>query len=90
MLWMIVERFRGGDAVPVYRRFRDRGRMAPDRLRYVASWVSEDFTVCYQLMEADERAPLDAWMENWRDLADFEVVAVMPSAQAVEKIRPRL
>jgi hypothetical protein len=90
MLWMIVERFRDGDALPVYRRFREKGRLAPDGLRYVDSWVSDDFTTCYQLMECDDRALLDAWMANWRDLTDFEVVAVMPSAQAVEKIRPRL
>jgi hypothetical protein len=74
----------------VYRRFRDKGRMAPDGLRYVASWVSEDFTTCYQLMEGDDRAQLDAWMSNWRDLADFDVIPVMTSAQAVETIGPRL
>lgn len=90
MLWMVVERFRNGDAVPVYRRFRERGRMAPEGLRYVDSWVTEDFTTCYQLMECDDRALLDAWMANWRDLTDFDLVPVLPSAQAVEKIRPRL
>lgn len=90
MLWMIVERFRNRDAVPVYRRFRDKGRMAPAGLRYVDSWVTDDFSTCYQLMECDDRAELDVWMANWNDLVDFEVVAVMPSAQAVEKIRPRL
>lgn len=90
MLWMIVERFRNGDALPVYRRFREKGRMAPEGMRYIDSWVTDDFTTCYQLMECDDRALLDAWMANWRDLTDFEVVAVMPSAQAVEKIRPRL
>ncbi len=88
--WMIVERFRDGDPLPVYRRFRERGRLAPDGLRYVASWVSEDFTTCYQVMEADDRALLDRWMANWRDIVDFEVVPVMTSAQAVEKIGPRL
>jgi hypothetical protein len=90
MQWMIVEHFRNGDAVPVYQRFRDKGRMAPDGLRYVASWISEDFTTCWQLMEADDRALLDAWMANWRDLADFDVVPVMTSAEAVQKIMPRL
>ena len=90
MLWMIVERFRNGDPLPVYRRFRERGRMAPEGLRYVASWVTEDFTTCYQVMECDDRALLDAWMANWRDVTDFDVIAVMTSAQAVEKIGPRL
>jgi succinate dehydrogenase flavin-adding protein (antitoxin of CptAB toxin-antitoxin module) len=64
--------------------------MAPDGLRYVDSWVTEDLATCYQLMECDDRALLEAWMTNWRDLTDFEVVAVMSSAQAVEKIGPRL
>ena len=54
MLFMILERFRGGDAAPVYRRFRDRGRLAPDGLRYVSSWVTEDMRLCYQVMECDE------------------------------------
>jgi hypothetical protein len=90
MLWMIVERFRNGDARPVYRRFRERGRMAPDGLRYIDSWVTQDLTTCYQLMECEDRALLDAWIANWRDLTGFEVFPVMTSAQAVEKIAPRL
>jgi len=90
MLWMIVERFRNGDAVPVYRRFRERGRMAPEGLQYIDSWVTQDLTTCYQLMQADDRALLDAWMVNWRDLTDFEVYPVITSAQAVAKIAPRL
>jgi len=51
VLYMIVESFRGGDAIPVYRRFRHQGRLAPDGLRYVASWVSNDFQRCFQVME---------------------------------------
>ena len=90
MLWMIVERFRNGDAVPVYRRFRERGRMAPEGLQYIDGWVTQDLTTCYQLMQADDRALLDAWMVNWRDLTDFEVYPVITSAQAVAKIAPRL
>jgi hypothetical protein len=90
MLWMIVERFRNGDAVPVYRRFRERGRMAPAGLHYVNSWVTEDFSTCYQVMECDDRALIETWIENWRDLVDFEIYPVLPSAQAVEKITPRL
>ena len=89
-MWMVVERFKGGDAVPVYRRFRDQGRLAPDGLRYVASWVAHDFRVCWQVMEADDRALLEAWMERWRDLVDFEVVPVQPSADAARAIAPRL
>ena len=90
MLFMVVERFRGGDPVPVYRRFRDRGRLAADGLRYVTSWVSEDWRCCYQVMECEDRALLDQWIAQWRDLVDFEVIPVITSAQAVTRIEPRL
>jgi hypothetical protein len=90
MLYMIIERFKGGDAVPVYRRFRERGRLAPDGLRYVSSWVTHDLRRCYQVMECDERSLLDAWLANWSDLVDFEVEAVMTSAEALAAITPRL
>ncbi|MCI0675611.1 MAG: DUF3303 domain-containing protein [Phycisphaerales bacterium] len=85
-LYMVVERFRNGDAGAVYRRFREKGRMAPDGLTYVASWVDEKLERCFQLMEAQERAQLDLWMEEWRDLVDFEVFAVMSSKEAVERV----
>ena len=90
MLFMIIETFRGGDARPVYRRFRERGRLAPEGLRYVASWVTEDFLRCYQVMECDDRALLDAWLARWEDLVDFEVLPVMTSADAAAAIAPRL
>ena len=87
---MVIETFRDGDARPVYRRFRDRGRMAPEGLRYVASWVTEDFLRCYQVMECDDRALLDAWIARWSDIVDFEVLPVMTSADAAAAIAPRL
>lgn len=90
MLYMVIERFRDGNAIPVYRRFRDRGRLASDELRYVASWVTADLKRCYQIMECDDRALLDAWMARWSDLVDFEVESVVTSADAVAKITPSL
>jgi hypothetical protein len=90
MLYMVIERFRDGDAAPVYRRFRDRGRLMPAGLEYVGSWVTEDLTMCWQVMRCDDRALLDEWISNWRDIMDFEVIPVMTSAQAVEAIAPRL
>lgn len=90
MLCMVVERFKNNDAVPVYRRFRDRGRMAPEGLNYLSSWVDDQFQRCYQLMETDDRGLLDEWMERWRDVVDFEVHPVMTSKEAAEKIAPRL
>ena len=90
MLFMIIERFRDGDPVPVYRRFRDRGRMAPPGLNYVNSWVTDDFRQCFQVMECDDRRLLDAWMKNWADITEFEVYPVITSPEAVNTITPRL
>jgi Protein of unknown function (DUF3303) len=86
MKYMVIERFRNGNAAPVYRRFRANGRMAPDGLTYVASWIDEPMRVCYQVMETDDRALLDQWMANWRDLVDFEVHPVITSAEASARI----
>jgi hypothetical protein len=89
-LYMVIEKFRGGDPVPVYRRFRERGRMAPEGLRYVSSWVSTDFSCCYQLMETGDPALFASWIANWKDLAEIDVIPVVTSAQAVEALAPRL
>jgi hypothetical protein len=69
-LYMVVEHFK--DAVAVYRRFRDNGRMAPEGLTYVSSRVDDEFERCYQLMETQDRRLLEAWMANWSDLVDFD------------------
>jgi Protein of unknown function (DUF3303) len=90
VLYMIIERFKNRDPVPVYRRFRDRGRMAPEGLTYVSSWVTEDLDCCYQVMKCDDRRILEQWMTRWSDVTDFEVIPVVTSAQAVERIAPRL
>ncbi len=90
MLYLIIEEFHDGDAVPVYQRLRDRGRLAPDGLRYVASWVQQDFRRCFQLMDCDDPELLRRWMEHWNDLVDFEVLPVMTSDEAAAAIAPRL
>lgn len=90
MLYMIVEHFRGGDAIPVYRRFRDRGRMAPEGLRYVASWVTADLQRCFQVMECDDPGLLEQWTSHWQDLVDFELIPVMTSPEAAAAVSPRL
>lgn len=86
MLYMIVEHFKEQNATPVYQRFRECGRMAPDGLTYVTSWVDEQFHRCFQLMETDNPTLLDEWMANWNDLVDFEVFPVLTSAEAATKI----
>jgi hypothetical protein len=89
MLYMIHEHFKG-DPVPVYRRFRDQGRLAPEGLRYIDSWVTTDLERCYQLMECDDPELLEQWMDAWRDLVDFEVIPVMTSSDASTALAPRL
>ena len=76
MLFMVIEHFRDQDAKAVYRRFRDKGRMMPDGLAYVGSWVAADLGRCFQLMEADDATLLQRWVAEWSDLAEFEIVAV--------------
>ena len=88
MLYMIVEHFKNGDPRPVYDRFRRSGRLAPDGLRYVSSWVSSDLARCYQVMECDERRLLDEWIAAWADLVDFEVHSVVTSAEAASRVPP--
>ena len=88
-LYMVIEHFRDGDAVPVYRRFRDRGRLAPAGLTYVNSWVDLALSRCFQLMETHDRALLDEWIAAWYDIVDFDVHEVMTSAEAASRVPPR-
>ena len=90
MLYMIVERFRDADAVPVYRRFREQGRLAPDGLRYLASWVTDDLSRCFQIMECEDPKLLTQWTSRWEDLIEFEVFPVVTSAEAVGRLTPGL
>ncbi|MFN2447998.1 MAG: DUF3303 domain-containing protein [Vicinamibacterales bacterium] len=87
---MVVERFKGGDPIPVYRRFRDHGRLAPDGLSYVSSWVDISLDRCDQLMEADEPQLLQEWIAQWSDIVEFEVIPVITSAEAATRVAPRL
>ncbi len=84
---MIVETFTHGPA-PVYARFRAQGRLAPEGLTYISSVVSEDGNCCYQLMESPDRALLDVWISAWSDIASFEVVPVISSADAAKRFGP--
>ena len=62
----------------------------PHDLRYVASWVTEDFRGCFQTMECEDQALLTQWTARWEDLIEFEVIPVVTSAEAVATIAPRL
>jgi hypothetical protein len=90
MLCMIIEKFRNGDPVPVYRRFRDRGRLMPQGIEYRGSWVTDDLRRCFQIMECSGRRLLDEWMANWQDICEFEVIPVMTSVDAAAAVAPRL
>ena len=87
---MVVEYFKNKEAVPVYHRFRERGRLAPEGLKYVSSWVDNQMQRCFQLMETDDRNLIDEGISNWSDIVDFEVFQVMSSKEAAEKIAPHL
>ena len=90
MLYMVIERYKNRDAKAVYRRFQEKGRMAPENLAYVESWVEFNFDRCFQLMECGEARLLEEWAEHWRDLAEFEFVPVRRSKEALEIITPEL
>jgi hypothetical protein len=90
MLYMVVETFRNGDPLPVYRRFRDQGRLMPDGIEYRGSWVSDDLRRCFQIMECADRTLLDQWISNWDDITEFEVVPVVTSAEAAGRLAPQL
>ena len=76
--------------MPVYRRFREKGRLAPEGLRYVASWVTGDLTTCFQVMECDDRRLLDEWLAAWADLVDFEVHPALSTDEVMKVIGARL
>jgi hypothetical protein len=86
LLYMVIERYKNQDPVPVYRRFREKGRLAPEGLRYVTSWVDENLKFCFQVMETEDRKLLDQWVSRWNDLVDFEVYPVVSSAEAADKV----
>jgi hypothetical protein len=90
VLFMVIETYRDGDPKPVYRRLRDNGRMAPPGARYLSSWVATDFERCFQVMDCDDRAFLDEWMEKWSDLVEFEVIPILTSEKAAAAIAPHL
>lgn len=77
MLFMVVERFRNQDGKSIYRRFRDKGRMMPEGLRFVGSWVTADMGRCFQLMEAEDVGLFQRWVAEWCDLAEFEILPVI-------------
>lgn len=85
MRFMVIETFR--DTAAVYARFAEKGRMIPEGVRYIDSWVEEGGGRCYQLMECASEGDLKPWLDAWADLVDFEVVAVTDSATAAKQFK---
>jgi hypothetical protein len=91
MLFMVIERFKDSDMVPVYRRLRDKGRMIPDGLKYIDSWIEPNFSRCFQLMECGDLRLLQQWILQWRGSGtSFEIVPVLTSAETREVVAPYL
>jgi len=86
MFYMVIEHFRPGKVKEMYKRFDQNGRMAPDGVTYVNSWIDEDVKVCYQVMESPSREKLNEWISKWNDLVDFEVIPVISSGEAKARI----
>jgi hypothetical protein len=90
MLFMVIEKFKNKDALAVYRRFREQGRMMPEGLKYVGSWIEANFDRCFQLMECDDPRMFQEWVIRWHDIIDFEIVPVVSSKDTMETISPAL
>jgi hypothetical protein len=86
MLYMIIEKFHSGKVKTLYERFGTKGRLMPEGLHYIDSWIDEEVTTCYQLMESNDPGKIQEWISHWNDLMDFEVIPVITSAQAKEKV----
>jgi hypothetical protein len=85
MLFMVIERYKNRNAAAIYERYQEKGRMLPDGLLYLSSWVEENYDRCFQLMETEDPKLLDEWITHWNDLVDFEVFPVIDSQTAATR-----
>lgn len=81
MFYMVIEHFRPEDIPAIYARLAEKGRMMPEGLKYVNSWITVDQTRCYQVMETDDEKLLGIWTRNWADLFEFEIIPVVHSSE---------
>jgi hypothetical protein len=82
MLYMVIEHLK--DAPAIYQRLREKGRLMPEGLEYVSSWIDKDLKTCWQVMSAEDESLFQRWIDNWKDLVDFEIVPVCTSAEVRE------
>ena len=91
MLFIVIERFRDNDMIPVYERVKDKGRMLPEGLKYIDSWVEPNFARCFQLMECEDLRLLQEWVLQWRGCGvTFEIVPVVTSAETRAVVAPQI
>jgi Domain of unknown function (DUF3303) len=90
MLFMVIEQFRDQDAKSVYRRFKEKGRLMPDGLKFVDSWVAADLGRCFQLMECSDITLFQQWVAEWSDLTAFEIVPVVPGKETAAALAGRI
>ena len=91
MLFMLIERFRDNDMLPIYKKVRDEGRLLPEGLTYVDSWIEPNFSRCFQLMECSDLRLIQEWVLQWRGSgATFEIVPVVSSKETREVVAPYL
>ena len=79
---MIIENYKLGKTEEIYHRFSERGRMLPSGVEFVYSWVEVNLTKCYQIMKSESLEKLYEWIDNWKDLVDFDVIPVINSEEA--------
>jgi len=86
MLYMIIEKFHSNKIKELYERFDKKGRLMPEGVQYINSWTDEKVEICFQIMESESETKLLEWVDKWKDLADFEIIPVLTSQQAKEKV----
>lgn len=86
MIYMIIERFYPGKVKELYKRSEEKGRMMPEGVTYINSWIDEQVSICYQVMESSSEEKLQEWISHWDDLAGFEIIPVITSAEAKTKV----
>jgi hypothetical protein len=79
---MVIETYLAGPG-PVYERFREHGRLLPEGLEYIDSWIDADHADrCFQLMATDDPSTFAEWTRRWDDLVAFEIIPVVSSGEA--------
>ena len=86
MLFMVIEKFKDGRTKEIYYRSQKQGRMLPEGLKYIDSWVEVNFNRCFQLMECDDLRLFQEWILQWQDLVEFEVIPVVVSKDSTELV----